>query len=496
MEPYDVIVVGAGVAGLSAAAAAIQAGAKVVLLERSKPEERGGQTRWTEALLRMKSEDEVSDDFYDHFAANAGHHLDPSLVQETSQDRQGWSGIVKALSFADPDLISTFGAAAPETIAWLKAFGLRFEALPTYFITATQPRLAPVGGGLAIVEALSDWLEANGATFLYETTARNLVQDEDGAVVGVRVVGPSNRSKTLAAGRVVLASGGFEGNPEMLSQYVGPTARYVRPVARGGYYNRGEGVRMALDIGAAPAGDYSRFHAQPLDPRSGAPEPILLVFNYGILVNTLGERFVDEASAKVDTTYEAIARTILEQPDGLAYSIFDAGIDDVPNWRKGVRSDQPPVQAATTEELADKLGLDRAALAATVRSYNLACGPGEFRPLELDGLRTAEGFSPLKSNWARPIRTAPFYAYPMICGNCFTFGGLRVNSDSQVVNADGFEIPGLYAAGEAAGLYYGGYPGATSVLRGAVFGRIAGRHATLSRAPLTECSAAEVMPKT
>ena len=144
----------------------------------------------------------------------------------------------------------------------------------------------------------------------------------------------------------------------MLTHYLGPRARYIRPVARGGYYNKGEGIRMALAIGAAACGDYGSFHAEPLDPRSGATEPVVLVFNYGILVNKTGARFVNEAPATVDATYEAITRVIFEQPDGIAFCIFDSRIDEVPNWRRSVRSDQPPIAAATLPELAQKLGID------------------------------------------------------------------------------------------------------------------------------------------
>jgi tricarballylate dehydrogenase len=375
-------------------------------------------------------------------------------------------------------LVATFAQAAGPTIAWLKTFGVRFGFLPTYFITSCQPRMAPIGGGLALIEALAAFAENKGARFFYQTTARNLVQDEDGAVVGVRAVGPGNRALMLSAGAVVLASGGYQGNAEMLTHYIGPRARYIRPVARGGYYDKGEGIRMALAIGAAPCGDFGRFHAEPLDPRSGAPEPIVLVFNYGILVNRDGRRFVDEAPATVDATYEAITRLVLEQPDGIAYAILDSAIDDVPGWRRSVRSDQPPIKADSIAELAGKLGLNGDELARTVAAYNAACPlAGTFDPLVLDGLATESGLIPRKSNWSRPLTQPPFLAYPIICGNCFTFGGLKVNSNSQVLNADGEPIPGLYAAGETIGLYYGTYTGATSVLRGAVFGRIAGQHA-------------------
>ena len=476
-DGFDVIIVGCGIAGLSAAASAMQAGARVAILERAAKEERGGNTRWTEALLRMKSETEVSDDFEAHFARNAGHYLDPELIAETARDHANWPAIVKTLGFTDPEVIATFASSVGPAVGWLKSFGVKFDFLPTYFITACQPRMAPIGGGLALVEALAGWCERNGAQIFYETTARALIQNDDGAVIGVRAVGGGHKPLELRAPSVVLACGGFEGNPEMLTHYLGPRARYIRPVARGGYYNKGEGIRMALAIGAAPCGDYGSFHAEPLDPRSGATEPVVLVFNYGILVNKNGTRFIDEAPATVDATYEAITRVIFEQPDGVAYCILDAKIDDVPNWKRSVRSDQPAIAAATLPELAGKLGIDAEALAATVAAYNAACPNGTFKPLELDGLATKSGFAPRKSNWARPLDKPPFLAFPIICGNCFTFGGLKVDTEARVLNADGAVIPGLYAAGETIGLYYGTYPGATSVLRGAVFGRIAGKHA-------------------
>ncbi len=475
---FDVVVVGCGIAGLSAAATAVQAGARVAVLERATKDERGGNTRWTEALLRMKSESEVSDDFATHFAANAGHYLDPKLVGETARDRGNWSSIVHTLGFTDPEVIATFAAAAGPTVAWLKSFGVKFDFLPNYFITACQPRLATIGGGLALVETLVGWAENNGAQVFYQTTARALIQDDDGAVIGVRAVGPGHKPVEFRAPSVILASGGFEGNPEMLTHYLGPRARYIRPVARGGYYNKGEGIRMALAIGAAGCGDFGSFHAEPLDPRSGATEPVVLVFNYGILVNKQGVRFVNEAPATVDATYEAITRIIFEQPEGIAFVILDSRIDEVPNWKRSVRSDQRPVTAPALPELAGKLGIDAGALVATVEAYNAACPAGAFKPLEPDGLATRSGYAPAKSHWSRRIEQPPFLAFPIICGNCFTFGGLKVDPDSRVIDADGAVIPGLYAAGETMGLYYGAYAGATSVLRGAVFGRIAGQHAT------------------
>jgi len=470
---FDVVVVGFGIAGLAAATSALEEGARVAVLERAIREERGGNTRYTEAYLRMKSEDEVSEDFVARLAANAGHHLDPSLVNVTSEPYEAWPALVKALGFTDPELISTFAENASPTIKWLKSHGVKFDFLPTYFITLTVPRMMPVGGGQALVEALGEHVERIGASVYYETTARRLVQDESGAVVGLEAVGRDNRPIIFEAPAVVLACGGFEGNPEMQTRYLGPQARYLRPIARGGYYNKGEGIQMALDLGAAPCGDFGNYHAEPVDPRSGQAEPAVMIFSYGILVNREARRFCDEGVATVDLNYEPIARRVMHEPDGIAYVILDGKIDDVPNWRKAVRSDQAAIEAPTLGELAAQLELDAEALEATVTAFNGACPAGTFKPLELDGLRTS-GLDPAKSNWARPLDTAPFRAYPMISANVFTFGGLKVNTKAQVLNRDGEGIPGLYAAGEVIGMYYGAYTGSTSVLRGAVFGRIAG----------------------
>ena len=475
---FDVVVVGCGIAGLSAAVSAAEAGAKVAILERAAVEERGGNTRWTEAFMRMKNENEVADDFEEHFMANAGFNLDPSLVAETAQPYGDWSPIVKAMSFTDPEMVLTLAREAGPTLAWLKTAGIRFSDMPTYLITQSTTRICPVGGGLALVEALADQAEQRGVSFFYETTLEELLLDA-GAVTGIRAHGKTQRGIELT-GKVVLACGGFEGNAEMQSLYFGEKARYIRPVARGGYYNRGEGIRTALAVGAAPCGDFSEYHAQPIDPRSGQSEPIVFVFPYGILVDSQGKRFVDEASYTVDAIYENIARLINKLPGGIAYLICDSQLDRVPNWQRTVRSDKEPVSADSLEALAQKLAIPADSLTATVDEFNAATIEGPFEPLELDGLATRD-LTPPKSNWGLPLNSPPYRAWPIISANCFTFGGLRCNTNAQVLDHDGRPIPSLYAAGETMGLYYGRYTGATSVLRGAVFGRIAGQHAAQAR---------------
>jgi len=468
---YDLIVAGSGVAGLSAAVSAAERGGRVAVVERAPEGEHGGNTRYTEAYLRMKSLDAVSDDFEERLSENAGGYIDPAFLKEAGKDYESWSSLLRALSLNDPEIISAFSEAAGPTLRWLEAAGVRFDFLPTAFLTTTAPRLLPIGGGLAIVETLTRKAKALGVSFLFETTAQALALNAEGAIAGL-VVRAKGQRRTLAARSVVLACGGFEGNAEMLAQYLGPSALNLRPVARGGYYNKGEGVRMALEIGAAPNGDFGSYHAEPIDPRSDVAEPAVFTFPYGILVNEDGERFVDEAPGAVDATYESVTRKIYAQRDGLAWLILDAKIEDVPNWRKSVRSNQPPIVGETLSELAARIGVEASALERTVKAYSAACRKGPFRPLECDGLKT-EGLEPRKSNWARPIDAPAYRAFPIISANVFTFGGLKINRRAQVVDADGDPIPGLYAAGETAGMYYRTYTGSTSVLRGAVFGRLA-----------------------
>ena len=476
----DVVVVGSGIAGLAAAVSALQGGANVTILERAPLEERGGQTRYTEAYLRMKSENEVTDDFEEMFATNAGGYLDPSLVHQASEAREQWPALLKSLGFADPEVVSAFADAAGPTVQWLKTFGVRFDFLPTQFLTRSQPRLLPIGGGLALVEALAAEAEKRGANFVYETAATGLIQDDTGAVVGVRAVGPGARPLEFRAKSVVLGCGGFEGNPEMQTRYIGRRSLYLRPVCRGGYYNKGEGIQMALAIGAAPCGDYGSYHAEPIDPRSGVAEPSVFIFSYGVLVNQQGKRFTDEAPTTIDACYERITREIYNQTNGIAYTVLDARHTRIPNYRLGLRTDQPPIVGSTIAELAGQIGIPADALESTIAEYNRGCREAEFKPLVLDGLAT-QGVSPPKTNWAHPLNEPPFHAYPVIAANVLTFGGLKVDRNARVLNQQGDPIPGLYASGEVVGLYYKNYTGATSVLKGAVFGRFAGTHAATRR---------------
>jgi tricarballylate dehydrogenase len=442
------------------------------VLERATEAERGGQSRYTEAYLRMKSLEAVSDDFETHLAENGSGALDPELIERSADPSE--QGPVRALSMADPNFIDTFAQQAPQAVTWLRGMGARFDFLPTQFLTKSQPRLLPVGGGEALVQVLAARAEALGVQFHYQTTAQSLTLDERGNVVGLRARQP--QGLTDFYGPVVLACGGFQGNAEMMARYVGPRSVHLRPICKGGYYNRGEGIRMALDIGAAACGEFGSYHAEPVDPRSGVSEPSVFIFPYGILVNQQGRRFTDEAPGTVDAHYESVTRRIYEQPGGMAWVVLDARHLRIPNYKLALRTDKPPVVADSIAALAQAIAVPADALALTLADYNAACSGQDWRPLEADGLAT-QGLQPPKSNWACPIAQAPFHAYPIMSANVFTFGGLKVDGQARVLHADGGAIPGLYAAGETVGLYYGTYTGATSVLKAMVFGRLAGLHA-------------------
>lgn len=477
---YDVVVIGCGVAGLSSAVTAAEHGAKVAVLERAPVEQRGGNTRYTEAWMRMQSEDEVSEDFEERLTRYAVGAIDPGLMSDAARDYENWPSNLKAYPFTDPELITTFADESPGALAWLKGHGVKFTQHNPMLLQNGATRTGPSGGGIAIVEALAAAAEKLGVEFLYETTARRLCQDEAGNVCGVRVWQATRGEFAISAKAVVIASGGFQGNVEMMTRYVGANAYLTRPVSPGGIFNKGEGIEMSLAIGAAAAGQYDMFHGEPIDPRSPRHEALVAALNYGILVNRAGQRFIDEGADKYEFIYDDLSWAIMRQKEGIAYFIYDSRLYDIPRIRVRIKTEVEPIRATSVDELATKLNLNPVALAATLRSFNSASGDGEYDTTKCDGLST-QGITPPKSNWARAIDEGDLHAYPVMCANTFTCGGIKITNRSEVVNRDGHPIPGLYAAGEAVGLYYGMYVGATSVLRGLVFGRIAGRQTAQAR---------------
>jgi tricarballylate dehydrogenase len=284
----------------------------------------------------------------------------------------------------------------------------------------------------------------------------------------------------LRAPCVVLACGGFEANAAWRTRYLGPPWDLAK--VRGSRFNTGAGIRMALAIGAAPCGNWSGCHAVQWE--MNAPEFGDLAvgdqfqkhsYPFGILINAAGARFVDEGADFRNYTYAKYGRAVLEQPGQFAWQIFDGKVKHL--LRDEYRIKQvTKVAAGSIEELAHKLdGVDAAVFRDTVKAWNAAVRTDiPFDPNVKDG-RCTQGLAINKSNWANTIDTPPFEAYAVTCGITFTFGGLRIGANAQVLDTDHAPIGGLYAAGElVGGLFYFNYPGGTGLMSGAVFGKIAG----------------------
>jgi len=201
----------------------------------------------------------------------------------------------------------------------------------------------------------------------------------------------------------------------------------------------------------------------------------------GRVVNTLGERFVDEGEDFFDTTYVKYGKAILNQPGRIAYCLFDAKLAER-DLVYCLHREFEPIEAGSLERLAENLRIPAARLIATVERYNAAVQPGEFDPEVRDG-KCTRGIDPPKSNWATTLDTPPFFAYPVTGGITFTLGGLRVDTRARVLDTEDRALPGLFAAGEIiGGLFHENYPGGASLIRSLVFGRIAGREAAKVRA--------------
>jgi len=453
---FDVIAVGGGIAGLSTALSAAEAGARALLIEKASSAERGGNTRFADAQIRFPHEA----DAYGDRTYTPGEFRDD--LMRLSRGR------------ANPELIDVMVRDAPDAVEWLTGHGVGWDV---GFPHTAGYRRRPAGGGQGLVDTLFARCEALGVEIRYDTSARELLLDASGRVRGVRAQSGDGLAE-IDAGGVVLACGGFQANVQMRVAHLGRFADGL--ILRGSRHNTGDGLRMALDIGAQPAGQWGDYHSAVIDARSPKTEcgvTALYNFQMGIIVDARGRRFLDEGEDWRDNTYVKFGKAIVEEADGLAFCVFDQQTYQREEFQRAWYPVEPPVIAETIEALASDLGIDAAGLAQTVEAYNAAVQPGEYDLDRLDGKRT-EGITPPKSNWALAIVEPPFVGVPVTGGITFTFGGLKVDASARVLDTSGRVIEGLHAAGETIGeVFYYNYPGATSVLRGCVFGRIAGAHA-------------------
>ncbi len=320
-----------------------------------------------------------------------------------------------------------------------------------------------------------------GIKIRYNAQATGLLRGR-GGVRGVRIVA-NGTEEEIGSKAVVLAAGGFEANREWRTRYLGPGWDMAK--VRGTRYNTGDGIRMALDIGAQAYGQWSGCHSVSWEryaPDFGDLErPIIASRNgypFGIMVNSDGRRFVDEGADFRNYTYAKYGRIVLEQPGSYAWHIFDSQVDHLLHDEYRSKN-TTKVQASTLEELVARMeDVDPTQFLQTVGEYNAAVKRDvAFNPNVKDGKCTTM-LAINKSNWANPIEKPPYSAYAVTCGITFTFGGLKIDTATRVLDIEDLPLPGLYAAGElVGGLFYFNYPGSSGLMAGSVFGRIAGREA-------------------
>ena len=469
MAAYDVIVVGGGNAALCAALAARENGARVIVLECAPIEERGGNSRFTAGAMRV--------------AYNGVDDLVSVMPDLTDEEKATTDfGVYSEDQFYDdlcrvtqyrttPALAETLVTRSLATVNWMREKGVRFA--PIYGRQAFKVdgrfkfwgglTVEAWGGGPGLVDALYSLAQRDGIEVAYMSRALALVHDDNG-VRGV-VVRKGGHTTTIEGRAVVLASGGFEANVEWRTRYLGPGWDLAK--VRGTRFNTGDGIRMALDAGAMPYGNWSGCHAVGWD--RNAPEfGDLSVgdgfqkhsYPFGIIVNGRGRRFVDEGADFRNYTYAKYGRVVLEQPGQFAWQIFDQKTKHLQRDEYRIRQ-ITKVTANTLEEFSQKLeGVNAAEFLKTIKEYNAAVKADvPFNPNVKDG-RGTTGLAINKSNWANTIDTPPFEGYAVTCGVTFTFGGLRINTDGEVLNTDYQPIRGLYAAGElVGGLFYFNYPG-------------------------------------
>ncbi|GAB3484862.1 FAD-dependent tricarballylate dehydrogenase TcuA [Nocardiopsis coralliicola] len=483
-ESVDVVVVGGGNAGFCAAHAAAARGRRVLLIEKGREAESGGNSFYTAGAFRIAHGGLA--DLADLVEADE-RHAETDLAAYTGED---FHADMKRVTGGRNDTVLTAALAddGAAVLRWLRGLGLRFRLMyerQAYRDTGGRHvffgglAVGSTGGGKGLMEQHAAAARAGGVAVRYGVGATGLVL-EDGRVAGVRWSGADGGSGEIRAESVVLAAGGFEANAQMRREHLGEG--WERASVRGTPLNTGDMLRAALEAGAAAGGDWSTCHSVAWDvagpPGGGdrARTNTLTRQSYplGIVVNAEGRRFVDEGADFRNYTYAKYGAEILRQPGGRAFQVFDTDLRPMLRTEEYDPEGTSVVTARTLEGLAREMGVPEEAFAAEVRGFNAAIDRSvPFRPSVKDG--RAAPVEPPKSNWAHPIERAPFYAFPVTCGITFTFGGLRADDQGRALDTRGEPVPGLLVCGEMlGGLFSGNYPGGSGLTSGAVFGRRAG----------------------
>ncbi|KAF9890860.1 hypothetical protein FE257_005436 [Aspergillus nanangensis] len=507
----DVLVVGSGNAGFSAAVSAAQSGAgSVVLIDKCPQSWAGGNSYFTAGAYRT---------------AHSGLADLLPLVNNVDQDlatRIDLPAYTEAdfgndlhricMGRSDPALGQILIQESNDAVKWLASNGIRFQLSFNRQAYEVDGRykfwggmaLKTQDGGKGLIQDHQAAAQRHGVTVCWDTPLTEIQLNEPGSAQQRRVTAIVNHNgapRTISAHALVFAAGGFEASPRQRCQFLGPG--WDMAMVRGTPYNTGDCLELAIGgLSAKSAGNWSGCHSVAWDAnaaantgdREASNEYTKSGYPLGLMINAHGNRFVDEGVDLRNFTYARFGRAILQQPDHIAFQVWDARMTP---WLRAEEYREERVEhivADTIEGLAEQCaqrGLqDRGQFVRSVKEYNEAVyahqrenPDGKWDPASRDGLSTQSSEKQLqiaKSNWALPLDKAPFLAVKVSCGITFTFGGLAIDPQTvQVVsNTTGDVIPGVFCVGEMmGGLFYNNYPGGSGLTSGAVFGRRAGREA-------------------
>jgi tricarballylate dehydrogenase len=478
----DVLVVGTGIAGLSAAIAAAEAGRSVLVVDAADEQHAGGNSQFSVGVARFAFEGP------DDLATLLGPGLPTEQPAALPYPADTFLADLRRVTRGqgDPFLHALVARNSRDLVRWLGDHGVRWTLTPFRFGRDPErpdgpPALPPgapligAGGGRAIVGSMLASARSLGVRFRFGAPVRSLSL---GSPPGVELDPDGTR---VAAGALVLAAGAFDASSAARARFLGEGWDLVR--CRGSRFNTGRVLEAALEAGAAPAGHWNGVHAVASAP-GGPPHGDHEVgdvhgryaYPYGISVNLRGERFFDEGADEKNFTYATVGRYIHAQPEGVAYQLFD---DRATKLLEPRYSTSAPAVADSIDELAGKLPFASDRLTETVRTFNDACSADcGFDPFALDGLAAKPPGQPPKSNWAVPLSSPPFRAYPVVPAITFAFAGLAVDARARVLTSGGDPLDNVYACGDiVGGIAFHNLPAGTGMIAAGVLGRLAGDEA-------------------
>ena len=486
----DVVVVGAGGAGMTAAITAAAEGKSVVILE-SQSMVGGNSVRATGGMNAGKTvyQDE------NEFGESAGVEKTLKTAAEKYADNETITALAKTVSeqwaayqanptgyfdsvelmeldtmiggkgINDPELVETLCANSADAIDWLDEHGITLHNVSSFGGASVKRIHRPVNAegktvsvGSYMIPLLEENCEKAGVKMMLDTTATEILTDANGAAVGVKATGASGETVTVNAKAVVLASGGFGANLDMVVKYKPELKGFMTTNAPG---IQGQGIEMAQAIGAATV-DMDQIQIHPtVEANTAALITEGLRGDGAILINEEGQRFIDEVG-----TRDVVSAAEIAQTGSYSWLVVDQAMADASSVIQGYIKKGYTVTGATYEELGKAMGVDAAAFAETMEKWN---GYVEAKN-DPDFGRTS---------FANPLNTAPYYAVKVTAGVHHTMGGLKINANTEVLNEKGEVIPGLFAAGEVTGGVHGANRlGGNAVADFTVFGRIAGAAAS------------------